>query len=143
MFILDDFSAEAHVQRKLAALQEQHPQAEIVYGRPSFDYERQVDMILNKVREYDKVALLSVADEGELAWLNALAPGDVGMVHELRGGRGFVSRLAALGFTTGAEVRMLQNFGHGPLIVSIRDTRIALGRKEASKVRVTHRSAGS
>jgi len=31
---------------------------------------------------------------------------------------------------------MIQNFGHGPLIVNIRDTRIALGRGEAMKVLV-------
>ncbi|MCR4408598.1 MAG: ferrous iron transport protein A [Anaerolineae bacterium] len=68
--------------------------------------------------------------------LNLLQPGDVGIVHDLTGGRGFVGRLAALGFTPGAEVRMIQNFGHGPLIVSVRDTRIALGRGEASRVRV-------
>jgi len=66
--------------------------------------------------------------------LSALAPGEVGVVRQLAGGRGFISRLATLGFTLGAEVNMVQNFGHGPLIVNIRDTRIALGRGEAAKV---------
>lgn len=68
--------------------------------------------------------------------LSALATGEVAMVRQLAGGRGFVSRLATLGFTPGAEVNMVQNFGHGPLIVNIRDTRIALGRGEAAKVLV-------
>gem|GEM_PF-264644 len=77
-----------------------------------------------------------VAEEEGLIRLNALRPGDVGILHDLTGGRGFMCRLAALGFTPGAEVRMIQNFGHGPLIVSVRDTRIALGRGEAGKVRV-------
>jgi Fe2+ transport system protein FeoA len=31
---------------------------------------------------------------------------------------------------------MVQNFGHGPLIVLVRDTRVALGRGEAMKVLV-------
>ena len=66
--------------------------------------------------------------------LSALAPGEVGVVRQLAGGRGFVSRLATLGFTPGVKVNMVQNFGHGPLIVNIRDTRIALGRGEAAKV---------
>ena len=69
--------------------------------------------------------------------LNTLAPGEIGVVHELAGGRGFMSRLATLGFTPGAKLTMVQNFGHGPLIVNIRDTRIALGRGEAAKVVVT------
>ena len=72
----------------------------------------------------------------ERTTLDALAPGEVGIVRQLGGGRGFLSRLAALGFTLGAEVTMVQNFGHGPLIVNIRDTRIALGRGEAAKVLV-------
>lgn len=68
--------------------------------------------------------------------LSTLAPGEVGIVKNLAGGRGFVSRLAALGFTPGAEVTIIQNFGHGPIIVLVRDTRIALGRGEAWKVQV-------
>lgn len=68
--------------------------------------------------------------------LSAMAPGEVGVVRQLAGGRGFVSRLATLGFTPGVKVNMVQNFGHGPLIVNIRDTRIALGRGEAAKVLV-------
>ena len=68
--------------------------------------------------------------------LGILPPGKVGVVRQLDGGRGFMSRLAALGFTPGAEVTMVQNFGHGPLIVLVRDTRVALGRGEAAKVLV-------
>lgn len=68
--------------------------------------------------------------------LSILAPGRVGVLRQLAGGRGFVSRLAALGFTPGAEVTMMQNFGHGPVIVLVRDTRVALGRGEAMKVLV-------
>jgi len=45
-------------------------------------------------------------------------------------------RLASLGFTPGAEVSMSQNYGRGPLIVSVRGTRVALGRVEASKILV-------
>lgn len=62
-----------------------------------------------------------------------------GPVAELRGGRGFVSRLATLGFTPGAPLKMVQNFGFGPIIVLVRDTRIALGRGEASKIWVRRR----
>lgn len=62
-----------------------------------------------------------------------------GAVAELHGGRGFVSRLATLGFTPGAPLKMVQNFGFGPIIVLVRDTRIALGRGEASKIWVQRR----
>jgi Fe2+ transport system protein FeoA len=41
-----------------------------------------------------------------------------------------------MGFTPGAEVTVLQNFGRGPLIARVRDARIALGRGEARKIQV-------
>jgi ferrous iron transport protein A len=66
--------------------------------------------------------------------LTKLDTDEEGAVIELGGGKGFVSRLATLGFTPGAPLKMVQNFGSGPLIVRVRDTRIALGRGEASKV---------
>lgn len=43
-------------------------------------------------------------------------------------------RLVSLGFTPGAQVSMTQNYGHGPLIVTVRGTSIALGRIEAAKI---------
>ncbi|MBU2610910.1 MAG: ferrous iron transport protein A [Chloroflexi bacterium] len=58
------------------------------------------------------------------------------IVRYLRGGRGFSARLASMGVTPGVEVTVLQNFGRGPMIVTVRDTRIALGRGEAHKVLV-------
>jgi len=74
--------------------------------------------------------------------LNALQPHERGIVTDLIGGRGLLSRMATLGFTPGAEVMMVQNFGRGPLIVLIRDTRVALGRGEASKIRIRRASDG-
>ena len=74
-----------------------------------------------------------------VTYLSNLAAGEIGIVHWLTGRRGFVTRLAALGFTPGTKVTMVQNFGRGPIIVIARDTRIALGRGEARKVQVTRK----
>ena len=49
------------------------------------------------------------------------------------------TRLVSLGFTPGAEVSMTQNYGRGPLIVTVRGTRVALGRVEAAKIFVEQR----
>ena len=80
--------------------------------------------------------------EGELVPLGVLGAAEVGVVERLAGGRGMVSRLAPLGFTPGARVKMVQNFGRGPLIVMVRGTRIALGRREAQKIIVTPIAGG-
>jgi ferrous iron transport protein A len=44
--------------------------------------------------------------------------------------------MAALGFTVGEQVTIIQNRHHGPLMVKVRDTRVALGRGEAKRVEV-------
>lgn len=71
--------------------------------------------------------------------LDELRSREEGAVVELRGGRGFIARLAPLGFTPGVPLTMVQNYGHGPLIVRVRDTRIALGRGEAAQIIVQRR----
>jgi len=68
--------------------------------------------------------------------LNALQPHQRGIVTDLVGGHGLLSRMATLGFTPGAEVTMVQNFGRGPIIVLVRGGRVALGRGEANKIHV-------
>lgn len=50
------------------------------------------------------------------------------------------TRLVSLGFTPGAEVSMTQNYGRGPLIVTVRGTRVALGRGEAARIFVERTS---
>jgi ferrous iron transport protein A len=74
--------------------------------------------------------------DGGIVPLSFLSPHQSGVVHRLGGGHEFISRMAALGFIPGAPVKIVQNFGVGPLIVLVRDTRIALGREEARKVKV-------
>jgi ferrous iron transport protein A len=69
--------------------------------------------------------------------LSDLEIGERGVVRQLRGGREFTSRVTALGFTIGIEVTVLQNYGRGPIIVAVRDTRVALGWGEALKVQVS------
>lgn len=60
--------------------------------------------------------------------------GSEGLIHSVNGGHTFIARLAALGFTPGAPVAIMRNHGFGPLIVTIRGARVALGRGEASKI---------
>ncbi len=68
--------------------------------------------------------------------LSALPAGQRGIVYSLQGGHEFCSRVANLGFTMGAEVVIRQNYGHGPVLVALRGTLVALGRREASHVLV-------
>ncbi len=68
--------------------------------------------------------------------LSAMRTGEHGEIVELAGGRSLLSRMTALGFTPGADVTIVQNYGRGPLIARVRDARVALGRGEAGRVYV-------
>ena len=65
-----------------------------------------------------------------------LPTGGRGVVRLLRGGEKFTHRMVALNFTPSVEVTVVQNYGRGPILVTVRDTHIALGRGEALKVLV-------
>ena len=54
------------------------------------------------------------------------------MVRQLCGGKESTGRLAALGFTLGTSVEVIQNSGRGAVIVAVRNTHVALGRGEAA-----------
>jgi ferrous iron transport protein A len=73
--------------------------------------------------------------DGDLT-LGAVPPGGQVVVESLEGGHDFCARVANLGFTTGTEIEMVQNYGHGPVLVSVRGALVALGRGEAERVRV-------
>jgi ferrous iron transport protein A len=77
-----------------------------------------------------------MADSTELKSLRDLPSGSHSVIRQIRGGKDLVSRMAALGLTVGAAVTVVQNYGHGPLIALVRDSRVALGRGEALKVLV-------
>ena len=74
--------------------------------------------------------------ENGVVSLADLGDGQEGSIVALQGGRGLVGRMAALGFTPGATVRIVRNPGRGPIIVSVLDTQIALGRGQAEHVQV-------
>jgi ferrous iron transport protein A len=76
---------------------------------------------------FEGLARVSLAD---------LRTSERGVVAALGGGRSVLQRLASMGFTPGATVEVVQNYGWGPLIVTTRGSRVALGRGEARHVAV-------
>lgn len=73
-------------------------------------------------------------DKASRISLSEVSAGEAATVLDFLGGRMVTNRLASLGFTPGVTVDMAQNYGHGPLIVKVRGTRVALGRGEAAKI---------
>lgn len=76
----------------------------------------------------------SMANKRSCVSLAELASGAQAVVREVGGGKVFASRLAGMGLIVGSRLEVLQNLHHGPVLIRVRDTRIALGRGEAMRV---------
>ncbi|MGC9400683.1 MAG: FeoA family protein [Anaerolineae bacterium] len=68
--------------------------------------------------------------------LAMVAPGEEVRLTAIRGGQRMRRRLADLGLNLGLTVRVIQRDGHGPLILAVKDSRLALGRGVAHKIMV-------
>ena len=67
--------------------------------------------------------------------LTHLPVGRPAQLVKIKGGREMTHRLVEMGLTPGVEIKVLQDSG-GPLLLAVRDSRIALGRGMAFRVRV-------
>jgi Fe2+ transport system protein FeoA len=63
-------------------------------------------------------------------------PGESMKLVALQGGQQMRKRLADLGLTLEMPLRVVQGNGHGPLIIAVKDTRLAIGRGMAHHIMV-------
>jgi len=68
--------------------------------------------------------------------LAMVAPGEEVRLTAIHGGLRMRKRLADLGLNLGMTVRVIQRDGHGPLILAVKGSRLALGRGMAHKIEV-------
>jgi ferrous iron transport protein A len=67
--------------------------------------------------------------------LSTISTGQTVQLARIDAGRRLKHRLTELGLTPGVKVTIIQNNG-GPILISVRDSRIAIGREMANKIRV-------
>ncbi len=66
--------------------------------------------------------------------LTAVLPGQRARLVRIQGGHRLIHRLSELGLIPGVEIEVLHRNNGGPLLLAVRDTRLALGRGMADKV---------
>ena len=64
------------------------------------------------------------------------SPGDEVRLIAIHGGQRMRKRLADLGLTLGLTVEVMRRDSHGPLILAVKDSRLALGHGMAHKIMV-------
>jgi ferrous iron transport protein A len=70
------------------------------------------------------------------SFLSSIPVGQTVQLAKIDAGRRLKHRLTELGLTPGVKVTIVQNNG-GPILIYVRDSRIAIGREMANKIRVT------
>ena len=68
--------------------------------------------------------------------LSCVPVGQPVQLDKIDAGRRLKHRLTELGLTPGVILTVIQNNG-GPILISVRDSRIAIGREMAKKIQVT------
>ena len=61
-------------------------------------------------------------------------PGEIVTVTGVRAGWGLHRRLADMGLTPGVQIRLINSQMHGPVLIDLRGSRVALGRGVAQKI---------
>ncbi len=69
--------------------------------------------------------------------LATVKPGQTVRLVRIHAGQGLVARLAAMGMLPRVEITVVRNSHPGPCVVSVRDSRVALGRGMADKIEVS------
>lgn len=80
--------------------------------------------------------LRGIMSEGTLMPLSMVAPGKKVRLVRINGGRNLRSRLAAMGLMPGIDVEVISGGHGGPCVISVRDSRLILGRGMALKIEV-------
>lgn len=66
--------------------------------------------------------------------LNMAAPNQEVRIIAIQGGFKMKQRLADLGLNQGVTIRVVNDSGHGALILAVKDSRLAIGRGMANKI---------
>lgn len=68
--------------------------------------------------------------------LSLIDSGRKARLHAICAGRGLTARLASMGLVPGVEVEVISRSTRGPFVVSVKGTRLILGRGMVSRILV-------
>jgi Fe2+ transport system protein FeoA len=68
--------------------------------------------------------------------LSALSYGTEAKITRILGGCNITKRLSEMGLTSGTKIKVVSDHCGGPVLIEVRDTRLALGRGIATKIYV-------
>lgn len=75
-----------------------------------------------------------MVDNGEKLTLSDSRAGRVYLLVGLEAGRELKEKVYSMGLNSGAKLKVINNSGHGPVGLEVRQTRLGIGRGMAAKI---------
>lgn len=72
----------------------------------------------------------------QLRPLSMVKAGETVKLNKVNAGRGFKSRLASMGLLPNVEITVVRSGHPGPFVISVKDSKMMLGRGVANKIMV-------
>ena len=66
--------------------------------------------------------------------LSMVDPGEDVTLIDIEGGKGIRTKLHSMGLLPGVTIRVLNQSGYGPVIIAVKDSRLAIGHGMAGKI---------
>lgn len=76
-------------------------------------------------------------EQKQIRPLSMVRAGETVKIVRIEAGRGLNSRLAAMGLVSNVQIKVVRNTHHGPFLISIKGSKVMLGRGMAHKIMVT------
>ena len=71
-----------------------------------------------------------------MLYLSEAVEGKVYVMLEVDGGHGIRQRLYSMGLNPGVKFKVINNIGRGPVGIEVRDTKLAIGRGMAQRIKI-------
>lgn len=66
--------------------------------------------------------------------LSSVNPGENVTLIDIEGGKGIRTKLHSMGLLPGVTIRVLNQSGYGPVMIAVKDSRLAIGHGMAGKI---------
>ncbi len=66
--------------------------------------------------------------------LSMVDPGEDVTLIDIEGGKGIRTKLHSMGLLPGVTIRVLNQSGYGPVMIAVKDSRLAIGHGMAGKI---------
>jgi Fe2+ transport system protein FeoA len=75
-------------------------------------------------------------EDKQIKPLSTVRPGEIVRLDGIEAGRGLNSRLASMGLVPNVKITVVSNSHPGPFVISVKDSKMMLGRGMAHKIMV-------